>query len=83
MPFKDSDKYCKLCCAPLADLFVAQAHYGGKRHRKNEARRKILQELGEEAVPAELRMNGKQKLSRCCSLSVALVLSSDLLMGLL
>ncbi|XP_064007921.1 zinc finger protein 346-like [Pogoniulus pusillus] len=57
LPFKDSDKYCKLCCAPLADPFVAQAHYGGKRHRKNEARRKILEELGEEAVPAELRMN--------------------------
>ncbi|XP_068023762.1 zinc finger matrin-type protein 1-like [Melanerpes formicivorus] len=57
LKFKDSDKYCKLCCAPFITPLVAQAHYGGKRHRKNEARRKILEELGEEAVPAEFRMN--------------------------
>ncbi|KFP62562.1 Zinc finger matrin-type protein 1, partial [Cariama cristata] len=49
----DPDKYCKLCCAPFNNPLVAQQHYVGKKHRRNEARKKILEELGDKAVPAE------------------------------
>uniref|UniRef100_A0A8C0FG73 C2H2-type domain-containing protein n=1 Tax=Bubo bubo TaxID=30461 RepID=A0A8C0FG73_BUBBB len=46
----DPDKYCKLCCAPFNNPLVAQQHYVGKKHRRNEARKKILEELGDKAV---------------------------------
>ncbi|XP_068259775.1 lysine-rich coiled-coil protein 1 isoform X3 [Nyctibius grandis] len=49
----DPDKYCKLCCAPFNNPLAAQQHYVGKKHRRNEARKKILEELGDKAFPAE------------------------------
>ncbi|NXF32564.1 ZMAT1 protein, partial [Nyctibius bracteatus] len=53
----DPDKYCKLCCAPFNNPLMAQQHYVGKKHRRNEARKKILEELGDKAVPAEPSTN--------------------------
>ncbi|NXH75719.1 ZMAT1 protein, partial [Hydrobates tethys] len=53
LKLNDPDKYCKLCCAPFNNPLVAQQHYVGKKHRRNEARKKILEELGDKAVPAE------------------------------
>ncbi|KFZ60708.1 Zinc finger matrin-type protein 1, partial [Podiceps cristatus] len=52
LKLSDEDKYCKLCCAPFNHPLVAQQHYVGKKHRRNEARKKILEELGDK-VPAE------------------------------
>ncbi|NXJ01215.1 ZMAT1 protein, partial [Psophia crepitans] len=49
----DPDKYCELCCAPFNNPLMAQQHYVGKKHRRNEARKKILEELGDKAVPVE------------------------------
>ncbi|NXQ92782.1 ZMAT1 protein, partial [Sagittarius serpentarius] len=46
LKLNDPDKYCKLCCAPFNNPLVAQQHYVGKKHRRNEARKKILEELG-------------------------------------
>uniref|UniRef100_A0A493TID7 C2H2-type domain-containing protein n=1 Tax=Anas platyrhynchos platyrhynchos TaxID=8840 RepID=A0A493TID7_ANAPP len=50
-------KYCRLCCVPLDNLFSAQQHYVGKKHRRNIARKKIMEELGDEALLAEVRIN--------------------------
>ncbi|XP_059673847.1 lysine-rich coiled-coil protein 1 [Gavia stellata] len=58
LKLNDPDKYCKLCCAPFNNPLTAQQHYVGKKHRRNEARRKILEELGDKAVPAESSTNG-------------------------
>ncbi|XP_010295727.1 PREDICTED: zinc finger matrin-type protein 1-like [Phaethon lepturus] len=58
LKLNDPDKYCKLCCAPFNNPLVAQEHYVGKKHRRNEARKKILEELGDKAVPAESSTNG-------------------------
>ncbi|NXS75792.1 ZMAT1 protein, partial [Pandion haliaetus] len=58
LKLNDPDKYCKLCCAPFNNPLVAQQHYVGKKHRRNEARKKILEELGDKAVPAESSTNG-------------------------
>ncbi|KAF1521570.1 Zinc finger matrin-type protein 1, partial [Eudyptes chrysocome] len=58
LKLNDPDKYCKLCCAPFNNPLVAQQHYVGKKHKRNEARRKILEELGDKAVPAESSTNG-------------------------
>ncbi|XP_049653214.1 lysine-rich coiled-coil protein 1 [Accipiter gentilis] len=57
LKLNDPDKYCKLCCAPFNNPLVAQQHYVGKKHRRNEARKKILEELGDKAVPAESSTN--------------------------
>nr|XP_013033227.1 lysine-rich coiled-coil protein 1 isoform X3 [Anser cygnoides] len=50
-------KYCQLCCAPFDNLLSAQQHYVGKKHRRNIARKKIMEELGDEALLAESRTN--------------------------
>ncbi|NXU28511.1 ZMAT1 protein, partial [Thalassarche chlororhynchos] len=57
LKLNDPDKYCKLCCAPFNNPLVAQQHYVGKKHRRNEARKKILEELGDKAVSAESGTN--------------------------
>jgi len=61
----DPDKYCKLCCAPFNNPLTAQEHYAGKKHRRNEARKKILEELGDKAVSAESSTKGRQNVSKC------------------
>ncbi|KAM6402360.1 lysine-rich coiled-coil protein 1 [Pluvialis apricaria] len=53
LKLNDPDKYCRLCCAPFNNPLTAQQHYVGKKHRRNEARKKVLEELGDKAVPAE------------------------------
>ncbi|KAM6361764.1 lysine-rich coiled-coil protein 1 [Alca torda] len=57
LKLNDADKYCKLCCAPFNNPLTAQQHYVGKKHRRNEARKKILEELGDKAIPAESCIN--------------------------
>ncbi|NXW84898.1 ZMAT1 protein, partial [Alopecoenas beccarii] len=52
LKLNDSDKYCELCSAPFNNSFMAQQHYIGKKHRRNEARKKLLEELGDKAIPA-------------------------------
>ncbi|KAM9028286.1 lysine-rich coiled-coil protein 1 [Ara ararauna] len=53
LKFNDPNKFCRLCCASFNSPVIAQQHYSGKKHRRNEARKKILEELGDKAVPAE------------------------------
>ncbi|XP_069601040.1 lysine-rich coiled-coil protein 1 [Ranitomeya imitator] len=49
----DPNKYCKLCCASFNKPLVAQQHYNGKKHARNEARRKMMEEMGETGVPID------------------------------
>ncbi|NWU61025.1 ZMAT1 protein, partial [Pterocles burchelli] len=53
LKLNDPDKYCRLCCASFNAPLVAQKHYAGKKHRRNEARKKILEDLGDKIVPVE------------------------------
>ncbi|XP_075712511.1 lysine-rich coiled-coil protein 1 isoform X2 [Rhinoderma darwinii] len=46
----DPNKYCKLCCASFNKPLVAQQHYNGKKHARNEARRKMMEEMGDTGV---------------------------------
>ncbi|XP_048799110.1 zinc finger matrin-type protein 1-like isoform X3 [Lagopus muta] len=50
--------YCWLCCVPFNSPFSAQEHYVGKKHGKNAARKKIMEELGIQPVPRESRTTG-------------------------
>ncbi|XP_030046903.1 lysine-rich coiled-coil protein 1 [Microcaecilia unicolor] len=49
----DPDMYCKLCSAPFNSPLMAQQHYSGKKHQRNMARRKMMEEMGDEAVPED------------------------------
>ncbi|XP_069833329.1 lysine-rich coiled-coil protein 1 isoform X2 [Dendropsophus ebraccatus] len=49
----DPNKYCKLCCASFNKPLVAQQHYNGKKHARNEARRKMMEEMGHTGVPMD------------------------------
>ncbi|NXN33713.1 ZMAT1 protein, partial [Nycticryphes semicollaris] len=57
LKLSDADKYCKLCCAPFNNPCIAQEHYNGKKHRRNEIRKKILEELGDTAIPGKYSTN--------------------------
>ncbi|NXE21421.1 ZMAT1 protein, partial [Ardeotis kori] len=58
LQINDPEKYCKLCCAPFNNPLMAQQHYVGKKHRRNEVRKKILEELGDKPFPAESSRSG-------------------------
>jgi len=51
--------YCWLCCVPFNSPFSAQEHYVGKKHGKNVARKKVMEELGIKPVPRESITDGK------------------------
>ncbi|NXT02431.1 ZMAT1 protein, partial [Jacana jacana] len=57
LKLSDADKYCELCCAPFNNPFIAQEHYNGKKHRRNEVRKKILEELGDMVIPGKYSTN--------------------------
>ncbi|NXG65251.1 ZMAT1 protein, partial [Hemiprocne comata] len=58
LKINDPEKYCRLCCAPFDNPVTAHQHYVGKKHRRNEARKKLLEELGDKAIPAESSTSG-------------------------
>uniref|UniRef100_A0A4W4E916 C2H2-type domain-containing protein n=1 Tax=Electrophorus electricus TaxID=8005 RepID=A0A4W4E916_ELEEL len=43
------DKYCKLCTASFNNPLIAQQHYSGRKHQRNQARQELLCKLGEES----------------------------------
>ncbi|XP_034272018.1 lysine-rich coiled-coil protein 1 isoform X1 [Pantherophis guttatus] len=57
LDFDDPDKYCKLCSAPFNNSFMAHQHYVGKKHKRNELRKKLVAEIGTQAIPLESKPN--------------------------
>lgn len=48
----DPDKFCSLCHATFNDPAMAQQHYEGKKHRKQETKLKLMAHYGRLADPA-------------------------------
>uniref|UniRef100_A0A2I2YRV6 Zinc finger protein 346 n=1 Tax=Gorilla gorilla gorilla TaxID=9595 RepID=A0A2I2YRV6_GORGO len=48
----DPDKFCSLCHATFNDPVMAQQHYVGKKHRKQETKLKLMARYGRLADPA-------------------------------
>ncbi|XP_057584312.1 zinc finger protein 346 isoform X2 [Hippopotamus amphibius kiboko] len=48
----DPDKFCSLCHATFNDPAMAQQHYMGKKHRKQETKLKLIAHYGRLADPA-------------------------------
>ncbi|XP_007896197.2 zinc finger matrin-type protein 1-like isoform X1 [Callorhinchus milii] len=53
LDLEDPNKFCKLCSASFNNPLMAQQHYNGKKHKKNDARRQLLEDMGKEADPVE------------------------------
>ncbi|XP_019489947.1 PREDICTED: zinc finger matrin-type protein 1 isoform X1 [Hipposideros armiger] len=51
------NKYCKLCPASFNSPLMAQQHYVGKKHKRNEARKKFVKKIREEPLPAKSDAN--------------------------
>ncbi|XP_016148405.1 zinc finger matrin-type protein 1-like [Sinocyclocheilus grahami] len=48
----DPNKYCTLCSASFNNPLVAQQHYSGRKHQRNQARQEMLDEMGEQSENA-------------------------------
>ncbi|KAJ6660504.1 hypothetical protein lerEdw1_017501 [Lerista edwardsae] len=57
LDLEDPEKYCKLCSAPFNNPLMAHQHYVGKKHKRNEARKKLIAEIGTKAIPVESKAN--------------------------
>ncbi|XP_073658930.1 zinc finger protein 346 isoform X2 [Tursiops truncatus] len=57
----DPDKFCSLCHATFNDPVMAQQHYMGKKHRKQETKLKLMAHYGRLADPAVTDSSGLLK----------------------
>ncbi|KAA0719845.1 Zinc finger matrin-type protein 1 [Triplophysa tibetana] len=48
----DPNKYCALCKAIFNNPVVAQQHYGGRKHQRNQTRQQMMDELGDQSEHA-------------------------------
>lgn len=55
----DPDKFCSLCHATFNDPAMAQQHYMGKKHRKQETKLKLVAHYGRLAGPAVADLAGE------------------------
>ncbi|XP_066128407.1 zinc finger protein 346 isoform X2 [Saccopteryx bilineata] len=65
----DPDKFCSLCHATFNDPVMAQQHYVGKKHRKQETKLKLMAHYGRLADPAVTDSSaGKGYLCKTCKI---------------
>ncbi|KAM8765337.1 zinc finger protein 346 isoform 2-T2 [Rhynchonycteris naso] len=65
----DPDKFCNLCHATFNDPVMAQQHYVGKKHRKQETKLKLMAHYGRLADPAVTDSSaGKGYLCKTCKI---------------
>ncbi|XP_063313693.1 lysine-rich coiled-coil protein 1 [Pelobates fuscus] len=64
----DPNKYCKLCCASFNKSMVAQQHYNGKKHARNEARRRMMERM--EKAGVESTVNDGNYVCPICSITL-------------
>lgn len=50
---KDPNKYCSLCSALFNNPQMALQHYNGRKHQRNQAKKELLMELGDEIQPGK------------------------------
>nr|XP_019811967.1 PREDICTED: zinc finger matrin-type protein 1 isoform X1 [Bos indicus] len=57
LDLNNPNKYCKLCPASFNSPLTAQQHYVGKKHKRNEARKKFIDKIREKPLPAKSDAN--------------------------
>ncbi|XP_048392579.1 zinc finger matrin-type protein 1-like isoform X3 [Stegostoma tigrinum] len=53
LDLEDPNRLCKLCNASFNNPIMAQQHYNGKKHKKNDLRRQLMEEMGKETDSPE------------------------------
>ncbi|XP_067885121.1 zinc finger matrin-type protein 1-like isoform X2 [Heterodontus francisci] len=53
LDLEDPNKFCKLCSASFNNPLMAQQHYNGKKHKKNDVRRHLMEEMGKDTDASE------------------------------
>ncbi|KAL2099598.1 hypothetical protein ACEWY4_003992 [Coilia grayii] len=48
----DPNKHCRLCAATFNNPHMAQQHYSGRKHQRNQSRQQLLQQLSEDGETA-------------------------------
>ncbi|XP_029095921.1 zinc finger matrin-type protein 1 isoform X2 [Monodon monoceros] len=57
LDLNNPNKYCKLCPASFNGPLMAQQHYVGKKHKRNEAKKKFVDKIREKPLPAKSDAN--------------------------
>ncbi|XP_013846410.1 zinc finger matrin-type protein 1 isoform X2 [Sus scrofa] len=57
LDLNNPNKYCKLCPASFNSPLMAQQHYVGKKHKRNEARKKFVDKIREKPLLAKSDAN--------------------------
>ncbi|XP_072432677.1 zinc finger matrin-type protein 1-like isoform X2 [Chiloscyllium punctatum] len=65
LDLEDSNKFCKLCSASFNNPLMAQQHYNGKKHKKNDLRRQLMEEMGKETDSPEKNGTGDYPCAIC------------------
>ncbi|XP_018423941.1 PREDICTED: zinc finger matrin-type protein 1-like [Nanorana parkeri] len=66
----DPNKYCKLCCASFNNPLVAQQHYNGKKHARNELRRKMMEEMEDTGMSVDTGAGDGVYVCPICSITL-------------
>lgn len=53
MELSGPDRYCTLCSASFNNPQVAKQHYAGRRHQRNQARQRLLEQMGQDGEPSD------------------------------
>ncbi|XP_078079772.1 zinc finger matrin-type protein 1-like isoform X3 [Mustelus asterias] len=70
LDLEDPNKFCKLCSASFNNPLMAQQHYNGKKHKKNDIRRQLVEELGKETDSPEKNAGAGDHLCAICNVTL-------------
>ncbi|XP_036127213.1 zinc finger matrin-type protein 1 isoform X1 [Molossus molossus] len=66
LDLNNPNKYCKLCPASFNSPLMAQQHYVGKKHKRNEARKKFVDKIREKPLLAKSDANASNTRTYIC-----------------
>ncbi|XP_038649213.1 zinc finger matrin-type protein 1-like isoform X5 [Scyliorhinus canicula] len=70
LDLEDPNKFCKLCSASFNNPLMAQQHYNGKKHKKNDIRRQLMEELGKQTYSCEKNVGTGDYLCAICNVTL-------------
>ncbi|XP_072353689.1 zinc finger matrin-type protein 1-like isoform X2 [Scyliorhinus torazame] len=70
LDLEDPNKFCKLCSASFNNPLMAQQHYNGKKHKKNDIRRQLMEELGKQTDYSEKNVGTGDYLCAICNVTL-------------
>nr|XP_012622893.1 zinc finger matrin-type protein 1 isoform X2 [Microcebus murinus] len=78
LDLNNPNKYCKLCPASFNSPIMAQQHYVGKKHKRNEARKTFVDKIREKPLPAKSDANAFSMRTYVCHICSITFTSLDM-----